>query len=166
MATLKDRIQSDLNDAMRARDETRKSALRMLISAIRNAEIPAAPEDDAALEAMASAAKAGLDDAAVTDVIQKQVKQRRDSIDAFRKAKRDDLAVKEEAELAILQVYLPAEATREEIEAAARKIVAETGASGPRDMAKVMPLMSAEFKGRADGRVINEVVRSLLGSRD
>ena len=164
MTTLKDRIQADLNDAMRARDEIRKSALRMLISAIRNAEIPAAPEDDAALEAMTPGGKTGLDDAEVTDVIQRQVKQRRDSIDAFRKAKRDDLAEKEEAELAILQVYLPAEATRDEIEAAARKIVAETGASGPRDMGKVMPRMSAEFKGRADGRVINEVVRALLGA--
>lgn len=163
MATLKDRIQADLNDAMRARDETRKSALRMLLSAVRNAEIPAAPEDEAALAAMTSGGKTGLDDAAVTDVIQKQVKQRRDSIDAFRKAKRDDLAQKEEAELAILQVYLPAEATREEIEAAARKIVAETGAAGPRDIGKVMPRMSAEFKGRVDGRVINEVVRALLG---
>lgn len=164
MATLKDRIQADLNEAMRARDETRKGTLRMLIAAIRNAEIPAAPEDDAALQALAVAARSGLDDAAVTDVIQKQVKQRRDSIDAFRKAERDDLAGKEEAELMILQAYLPAEATREEIEAVARKIVAETGASGPRDMARVMPRMTAEFKGRADGRVINEVVRSLLGS--
>jgi len=162
---LKDRIQADLSEAMRARDEMRKGTLRMLIAAIRNAEIPGAPEDEAALEAMAaSTEKTGLDDAAVTDVIQKQVKQRRDSIDAFRKAKRDDLAEKEEAELAILQVYLPAEATRDEIEAAARKIVAETGASGPRDMGKVMPRMTAEFKGRADGRVINEVVRSLLGA--
>ena len=164
MTTLKDRIQADLNDAMRARDETRRGTLRMLIAAIRNAEIPAAPEEDADLEALAATARPGLDDAAVTDVIQKQVKQRRDSIDAFRKARRDDLAAREEAELAILQVYLPAEATRAEIEAIARTIVAETGAAGPRDMGKVMPRMTAELKGRADGRVINEVVRSLLGA--
>ena len=164
MATLKERIQSDLSEAMRARDETRKSALRMLIAAITNAEIPAAPADDEAAEAMAAAAKTGLDDPGVTAVIQKQVKQRRDSIDIFRKASREDLATKEEAELAVLESYLPRQATREEIEAAARAIVAETGATGPRDMGKVMPRMTAEFKGRADGRVINEVVRELLGS--
>lgn len=164
MATLKERIQADLADAMRARDETRKSALRLLMAAVRNAEIPAAPEDEGDLEKMATTTKSDLSDEAVTEVIQKQVKQRRDSIDAYRKAKREDLASKEEAELHVLQAYLPAEATREEIEAAARKIVAETGASGPRDMGKVMPRMTAEFKGRADGRLINEVVRGILGA--
>jgi uncharacterized protein YqeY len=163
-ATLKDRIQADLTDAMRARDETRKSALRMLMAAIRNAEIPAAPEDDAELEAMAAAGKTGLSDEAVTEVVQKQVKQRRDSIDSFRKANREDLAAKEEAELAVLEAYLPAQAGRDEIEAFATKVVAETGASGARDIGKVMPRVMAEFKGRADGRVVNEVVRGLLGA--
>jgi hypothetical protein len=162
VATLKDKIQADLTDAMRARDETRKSALRMLMAAIRNAEIPAAPEDEAALEAMAAAGKPGLSDEAVTEVIQKQVKQRRDSIDSFRKANREDLVAKEQAELTILEVYLPQQAPREEIEAFAASVVAETGASGPRDIGKVMPRVVAEFKGRADGRILNEVVRGLL----
>jgi uncharacterized protein YqeY len=164
VATLKDRIQADLTDAMRARDETRKSALRMLVAAIRNAEIPAAPEDDAALEAMAAAGKTGLTDEAVTDVIQKQVKQRRDSIDSFRRANREDLVAREQAELTVLAAYLPQQAAREEIEAFAATVVAETGASGPRDIGKVMPRVMAEFKGRADGRIVNEVVRGLLGS--
>lgn len=163
-ATLKDRIQADLTDAMRARDETRKSALRMLMAAIRNAEIPAAPEDEAALEAMAAAQKTGLSDEAVTEVVLKQVKQRRDSIDSFRKANREDLASKEQAELTVLEAYLPQQASRDEIEAFAAKVVAETGASGARDIGKVMPRVVAEFKGRADGRVVNEVVRSLLGA--
>ncbi len=163
-ATLKERIQADLAQAMRERDETRKSALRLLMAAVRNAEIPAAPEDEADLERIAAAGKgAGLDDEAVIEVIQKQVKQRRDSIDQYRKADRTDLVDKEEAELAVLESYLPEQASREEIEAAARKVVAETGASGPRDMGKVMPVIMAEFKGRADGRLVSEVVRSLLG---
>ncbi len=164
MATLKDQIQADLTDAMRARDEIRKSALRMLMAAIRNAEIPAAPEDDAALEAMAAATRTGLNDEAVTGVIQKQVKQRRDSIDSFRKANREDLASKEQAELTILEAYLPQQAGRDDIEAFAASVVAETGASGPRDIGKVMPRVMAEFKGRADGRIVNEVVRALLGA--
>lgn len=164
MATLKDQIQADLTDAMRARDEIRKSALRMLMAAIRNAEIPAAPEDDAALEAMAAATRTGLNDEAVTAVIQTQVKQRRDSIDSFRKANREDLASKEQAELTILEAYLPQQAGRDDIEAFAASVVAETGASGARDIGKVMPRVMAEFKGRADGRIVNEVVRALLGA--
>ncbi|HSE46884.1 MAG TPA: GatB/YqeY domain-containing protein [Gemmatimonadales bacterium] len=164
-ATLKDRIHADLADAMRARDEARKSALRLLMAAIRNAEIPAAPEDEADLERIAAEGKgAGLDDEAVIEVIQKQVKQRRDSIDQYLKADRQDLVDKEQAELDVLETYLPQQASREEIEAAARKAVAETGAAGPRDMGKVMPVVMAQFKGRADGRVVSEVVRSLLGA--
>jgi uncharacterized protein YqeY len=150
MATLKERIQEDLHDAMRAKDDTRKTALRMLIAAIRNAEI------DARIPA--------LDDVAVTSVLKKQVKQRQDSIFEFGKAGRQDLVDKEAGELKVLEAYLPQQASREEIEAAAQQIVAETGASGPRDIGKVMPPMVKQFAGRADGRIINEVVRALLGA--
>ncbi|MBI5946768.1 MAG: GatB/YqeY domain-containing protein [Chloroflexi bacterium] len=149
MATLKERIQEDLHAAMRAREETRKSALRMLTAAVKNAEIETRGE---------------LDDAGVAQVIQKQAKQRRESILEFRKGNREDLVAKEEAELVILEAYLPAQAGRDEVEAAARKLVAETGASGPRDIGKVMPPLVKQFAGRADGRLINEVVRELLGS--
>jgi uncharacterized protein YqeY len=148
MTTLKDRIQADLNDAMRARDEIRKTALRMLLAAIKNAEIEA---------------RAPLDDAALVLVAQKQVKQRRESILEFRKANREDLVEKEQAELVLLEAYLPQQVDRAEVEAAARKLVAETGASGPRDIGKVMPPLVKQFSGRADGRLINEVVRELLG---
>jgi len=160
MPELRERLQSELTDAMRAKDATRKSALRMLISAIRNAEIPEAPkeETDTRIERVA------LDDSAVVAVIQKQVKQRRDSIDQFRAAKREDLALKEEAELAILVEYLPAAPSTAEIEAVAARIIAETSASGPKDMGKVMPRVVQELGGRAEGRAINEVVRRLLGS--
>lgn len=149
MATLKERIQAELHDAMRARQETRKSALRMLTAAIRNAEI----------EARVPA----LDDAQVLAVIQKQVKQRQDSIAEFQKAGRQDLVEKEAGEMAVLQEFLPAQASREEIEAAARAVIAETGASSAKDIGRVMPVLVKRFAGTADGRAINEVVRGLLG---
>ena len=156
MATLKERIQDDLTAAMRARDETRKSTLRMLIAAIRNAEIP--PEGATSVDLPV------LDDAGVVEIVLRQVKQRRDSIDQFRKASRADLADKEEAELQILLEYGPKQVTREEIESAVRRVMAETGAAGPRDIGKVMPVLTKEFAGRADGRMINEVVRAALGA--
>ncbi len=149
MATLKDQVQADLADAMRNRDEVRKSTLRLLIAAIKNTEIDQGKT---------------LDDDAVVTVIQKQVKQRRESIIEFEKGNRPDLVEREAAEAAILQTYLPEQARPEEIEAAARRVIAETGASGPRDIGKVMPALTREFAGRADGRAINEIVRSLLGA--
>jgi len=149
MTTLKERIQEDLHAAMRAHDETRKSTLRMLTAAVKNAEIELRGE---------------LDDAGVIQVIQKQAKQRRESVFEFRKGNREDLVAIEEAELVVLEEYLPAQAERAEVEAAARKLVAETGASGPRDIGKVMPPLVKQFAGRADGRLINEVVREILGS--
>ena len=147
MPTLKERIQAELADAMRQRDETRKSTFRMLIAAVKNAEIEHRGE---------------LDDPAVIAVIQKQAKQRRESIAEFQKANRQDLVDKESAELAILQEYLPRQAGREEIEAAARAIIAETGATSAREIGKVMPVIMKQFAGQADGRLINEVVRGLL----
>ena len=147
MATLKERLQADLADALRAKDEVRKSALRMAMAAIRNAEVE----------------KGGaLDDQEAVAVLQKQVKQRRESIEEFRRGGREDLVNREAAEIAVLERYLPEAATPEEIEAAARRVIAETGATGPRDIGKVMPLLIREFAGRADGRQINEIVRRLL----
>lgn len=149
MPTLKDQIQADLHDAMRAHQDLRRSALRMLIAAVKYAEIEA---------------RKPLDDDGVVAVVRKQVKQRHDSVEEFRKGNRQDLVDKEEGEIVILEAYLPAQASREDIVEAARKVVAETGASGPRDMGKVMPVLVKQFAGRADGRVISEVVRDLLGA--
>lgn len=166
MTSLKDTLQADLTDAMRSKDEVRKTALRMLISAVRNAEIrtppPGATDED--LAEMAKLPPVVLSDEEILSIIQKQLKQRRDSIDQFEKAKREDLASKERAEAVILEAYLPTQATPEEIEAAAVKVIAETGASGPREMGKVMPVLSKMFAGRADGRIISETVRRLLGA--
>jgi len=166
MATLKEQVQADLADAMRSKDETRKTAIRMLLAAIRNAEIrtPPAGASDAQLAEMAKLPPVVLADDEVLAIIQKQLKQRRDSIDQFEKANRSDLAGKERAEAVILEAYLPRQATAEEIESAAAKVIAETGASGPRDMGKVMPVLTKQFAGRADGRLINETVRRLLGA--
>jgi len=98
----------------------------------------------------------------VAGVIAKQVKQRRDSIEEFRKGAREDLMAKEEAEMALLLAYLPEQMSREEITEAARRVIAETGASAPGDKGKVMPVLINQLRGRAEGRQINEVVTELL----
>ena len=103
-----------------------------------------------------------LDDQGVLAVIAKQAKQRQDSIEEFNKASRTDLADKDAAELKILETYLPAMLSRDEIAAAAREVIAETGASGPADKGKVMPVIMKRLAGQADGRAINEVVTELL----
>jgi hypothetical protein len=153
--SLKDQLSADLRDAMRASDETRKSTLRMLITSIRNAEIPP--------EGAAATGRTELDDAGVLDVVRKEVKQRRDSIEMYGKANRPELVAVEEAEVAVLLAYLPKQMSRAEIEAIAKEIVARLGASGPADKGKVMPAVMAELRGKAEGRDINAVVTELLG---
>ncbi len=155
--SLKDQLNADLRDAMRGGDETRKSTLRLLITAVRNAEIP--PEGSTALEA-----RTELDDDGVLNVIRREVKQRRDSIDAYDKAGRQDLVAKEDAELGILSDYLPVQMSREEIEAVAREIIRRVGATGPADKGKVMPVIMGELRDKAEGRDINAVVTDLLSS--
>ena len=152
--TLKDQLNADLRDAMRSGEETRKTTLRLLLTAIRNAEIPA--------EGSAATSRADLDDDAVLNIVRREVKQRRDSIDAYTKANRPDLAAKEEAEVGVLAVYLPQQMSRDEITAVARAVIERLGASGPSDKGKVMPAVMAELKDRAEGREINAVVTELL----
>ena len=152
---LKDQLNADLRDAMRSGDDVRKSTLRMLITAVRNAEIP--PEG-----ADVTASRLDLDDEGVLNVVRKEVKQRRDSIDLYAKANRSDLAAKEEAEVAVLATYLPQQMTKPEIEAVARTIIERLGASGAADKGKVMPAVMAELRGKAEGRDINAVVTDLL----
>ena len=152
--SLKDSLAEDLKTAMRAGDEVRKSTLRLLLTAITKAEVPG--EDDP------GAARQTLDDEQVLAVIGSQAKQRRQSIEAFKKAGRDDLVKKEQAELDLLQTYLPAQLTREEIAAEARKVMDDTGALSPADKGKVMPLLMKRLGDRADGRTVNEVVTELL----
>ncbi|OGO49785.1 MAG: glutamyl-tRNA amidotransferase [Chloroflexi bacterium RBG_16_68_14] len=145
--SLKEQFAADLKDAMRQRDERRRGVLRLTLAALHNAEIEARGE---------------LDAAAVAGVLAREAKRRRESIEEFGKAGRQDLVDKEEAELAILSAYLPQPLSREEIVQAARQVIQETGASGPKDIGKVMPVLMRQLAGRADGREVNEVVRELL----
>ncbi|MGB2695955.1 MAG: GatB/YqeY domain-containing protein [Dehalococcoidia bacterium] len=146
--SLKKQLESDLKDAMRQRDQIRRDTLRLVLNAVHNAEIDAG---------------SALDDAGVQNVLSKEGKRRRESIEEFAKAKRDDLVQKEESELAVISAYLPEQVSREDLVAAARQVVEETGASGQKDIGKVMPVLMQRFHGRADGRAVNEVVRELLG---
>ncbi len=158
--TLKDQLNADLRDAMRANDEVRKTTLRLLLTSVRNAEIPPEGRNDPA--SSEGPRRLDLDDDAVLNVVRKEIKQRRDSIDLYKKANRQDLASKEEAEANILAAYLPAQISRDEIAVIARSIIERAGASGPADKGKVMPAVMAELRGKAEGRDINDVVSQLL----
>lgn len=149
MTTMKERFQADLGDAMRAQDDARRRTLRMLIAAVKNAEI---------------AAMHPLSDSEVVAVTRSQAKQRNDSIAEFKKAGRQDLVDREQEELDILLTYLPQTASRDVVEAAAREVILATGASSVRDLGKVMPLLMKRFGDAADGKLISEVVREQLGS--
>ncbi len=144
---LKDQLADDLKDAIRGGDEARKTAIRMVTWAVKNAEV---------------AAGQPLADAEVLSVIAKQVKQGKESIREFQKADRQDLVAKEEAEVRVLEAYLPPQMSREEIAEAARAVISRVGASGPADKGKVMPVLIGQLAGSAGGREINEVVTELL----
>ncbi len=146
---LQQRLRDDLKEAMKAGDKNRISVIRLVLAGIKNAEI---------------ASRAALDDSSVLGVIAKEAKQRKESIEAFTKGGRSDLVSAEEAELAILSEYLPEQMSRDEIAAAARKLVDEVGAQGPADKGRVMPKLIAQLKGRAEGKEINEVVNEILAA--
>jgi uncharacterized protein YqeY len=147
---LRDKVNGDIAAAMKAKETTRLSALRMLKAAIMNKGIEKSHD---------------LDDAEVLQVVSTLVKQRRDSIEQFSKAGRTDLVDKETAEIRILEEYLPPAASAEEIDAAIAAAIAETGASSVKDMGKVMKAVMPRLAGRnADGRIVNEAVRRKLGA--
>jgi uncharacterized protein YqeY len=147
-STLKQKLNEDLRQSLRDRDKCRSSVLRLLLSAIHNTEI---------------ARQASLEDTDILGVIAKEIKQRKESIEAFKLGNRPDLVAQEEAELAILQGYLPQQMSREEVVDAARKVIEEVGACGPRDKGKVMGKLIPQLKGKAEGQLINQVVSELLG---
>jgi len=133
---------------MRARDELRMLVLRSLLSSMNYAEI---------------AKQKKLDDGGVIEVIGKEIKQRKESIEAYDKGNRQDLSAKEKAELAILQEYMPAQMGRDEIVSIVRAVIAEVGAKGPGDKGKVMQKLMPQVKGKADGNEVNSIVTDLLG---
>jgi uncharacterized protein len=145
--SLKDKLLNDQLEATRQKDTVRVSTLRMVRAAINNAEIEQGHV---------------LDDAGVLDVIARDVKRHRDSIAEFNKGNRPDLSQKEEAELAILLSYLPQQMSAQEIEVLARAAIGQVGAKGPSDMGKVMGVLMPQLKGKADSRLISQVVQSLL----
>ena len=146
---LKQRLQKDMADAMRQGDNERRNTLRMLLAAVKQVEVDERRE---------------LDDAGVLAVLQKQAKQRRESVADAHKADRPDLAEQEEKELAILDDYLPQMATRDEVQRLATAVIAELGVTDAKGMGQIMSRLMPQLKDRADGRLVNEVVRALLQS--
>jgi uncharacterized protein len=146
--SLKERITKEMTAAMKAKDAARTSTLRMVKAALSNREIEKGGE---------------LTDEELTKMLQSLVKQRRDSVEQYEKAGREELAAKERAEIAVIEEYLPRAATREEIERAVEEAVAETGASSPKEMGLVMKAALAKLVGRAaGGRAVSEVVKARL----
>jgi uncharacterized protein YqeY len=144
---LRVKLSDDLKQAMRSGDTVRRDTLRMLIASVNNAEI---------------AKQAALTDADILGVISKEVKRHQESIDAFKKGNRADLVAKEEAEMVILQSYLPEQMSRDEIIAVAREVITAVGAKGIGDKGRVMQQLMPKLKGKADGKAINDVVTELL----
>jgi uncharacterized protein YqeY len=146
---LKDNIQEALKGALKRQQKVELATLRLLLSEIRNAEI---------------AQQKPADDNKVLDVVAKEVKRRRESIEAFKRGNRSDLVAQEEAELAVLMHYLPKQMGREEIVAAARQAMDVVGAKGPSDRGKVMSQLMPQLKGKVDGKEVSEVVTELLAA--
>ena len=144
---IKQKLTDDLKQALRGGDKEKCSVIRMVMAAIKNAEI---------------SRRAELEDSDILGILSKEVRQRRESIEAFKQGDRPDLVAQEEAEIAILEEYLPQQMSREEITEVARRVIEEVGAKSIKDKGKVMPRMIGQLKGRADGRDINDVVTELL----
>jgi uncharacterized protein YqeY len=145
---LQKKLTEDLKQAMKSGDTVKRDTLRMLISSVKNTWM---------------AKQADLTDADVIGVVAKAVKQRLESIDAYKKGNRLDLVAKEEAEKSILETYMPKQMSREEVVAAVKEVMAAVGAAGPGDKGKVMQQLMPKLKGKADGKLINDIVMELLG---
>lgn len=145
---LREQLREDLKAAMRAQDATRRGTIRMLEAAIKNAEIEKRGKELAEPDILA--------------ILQRQLKQRRDSIEQFERGGRQDLADIERAEIEVIRAYLPEQLSEDDIEAAAKRIIGRTGATGPGDRGKVMGPLMQELRGKADGSAVNSVVSRLL----
>jgi uncharacterized protein len=145
--SLKDRITDDMKAAMRAKEAERLGTIRLLTAAIKQKEVDERVE---------------LDDPAVVGIVDKLIKQRKDSVEAFEKAGRKDLADREAAEIVVLQAYLPARLSPDEIAAGVKELVAELGAKGPGDVGKVMAAAKARFAGKAEMGQVSAAVKAAL----
>ncbi|CAH1204322.1 MULTISPECIES: GatB/YqeY domain-containing protein [Paenibacillus] len=146
--SLSDRLNEDMKQAMKSQDKFKLSVIRMVRSTIKNSEIDL---------------KRPLDDNEVLDVLTREIKQRKDSLQEFSKAGRDDLADNLKAELVILAEYMPQQLSEEEVKAIVQQTIQQIGASSKADMGKVMTALMPQVKGRADGKLINQLVQQLLG---
>lgn len=147
--SLKERINEDMKTAMRAKAADKLGTIRLLLAAIKQREV------DERIE---------LDDAAVVAIVDKLIKQRKDSISQFQAANRSDLADKELAELEVLQIYMPQQLSADEVSAAVQAAVAQTGAAGPQDMGKVMGVLKGQLAGRADMTAVSAQVKAALAA--
>jgi len=146
---LRERLDADMKAAMKEKDAPRLSTIRLLKSAVKYREI----------ELMKP-----LDDAGIEAVVASEIKRRKDSVEQYRAGHREDLAAKEEAEIGVLQGYLPAQLTPEALAKLVEAAIAGTGAKGPRDMGAVMKALMPEVQGKADGRAVSEAVKARLGA--
>ena len=149
---LRERLDADLKAAMKEKDELKLSVVRMLKSAVRYREV----EGEKAIT---------LDEAGILQVVATEIKRRRDSVEQYRAGGREDLARKEEAEIAILQGYLPAQLSEAELRAKVDEVVARVGAKGPKDMGAVMKALLPEVQGRAEGKLVSDLVKQRLAGK-
>jgi uncharacterized protein YqeY len=147
---LKEKLQADLTEAIRGRDEVKSGTIRMLLSAITNEEV-------------AGKAAKVLTDAEIITVLSRETKKRREAVEAFTAAKRDDLANKEKAEAAVIAQYLPEQLSEAEIKKMITEAITETNAAGPAGMGLVMKVLQAKIAGKADGGVVSALVKAALG---
>jgi len=143
----KDQLQKDLKKAMLSQDAERKATIRMSLSAIKNAEIDRGRE---------------LEDSEIQAILQKEVKSRRETIEDAKRAQRPDIITGTEAEIEILETYLPQQLSHEEIETLVREAIDEVGATSPREIGQVMKVLMPRVRGQADGNQVNQIVRQLL----
>jgi len=147
--SLAERIRSDLAQAIKQNDKERRSALRLILAGLQNEE---------------KSQRKTLDDAGVIDVLTREVKKRRESIEAFEQGNRPDLVAQEKAALDIISDYMPQQMSNDEVIAAAKKVIEEVGATGPGDKGKVMSQLVPQTKGRAEGKIVNDIVTELLSN--
>lgn len=146
--SLKERLSQDLKEAMKSKNETKVRTIRLLIAAIKNFEV----------EKMDQAT-----DEEVLQIMSKEVKKRLESIEMYRQAKREDLAIEEENELKIIKSYMPEQMNEEQIRELARKLIRQHNLSSPKDVGTAMKLIMPQVKGKADGKLVNKIVQELLG---
>jgi len=160
---LKDKIKADFKEAFKAKDQVKLSVLKMVNSEIGNAEINKRAKliKDGKTENIETVSR--LNDEEVLQVVGREVKKRKDSIEAFENAGRMELAEKEKAEMAALMAYMPEQLPEEKIRELAKKAMDQSGAKGEKEIGKVMALLSPQVKGKADGALVNKIVRELLG---